>query len=517
LGRDGTNKYLEAVPAYFTIGLMDETTYVDAQPIVQGAYQSVSVTPGTAEARGGGSDAWTPVTLNNTGGDPDRNRLADVNGNGRLDAIVGFEAISIPGKLAWYEQGVNVNDSWTEHIISDSIIGPMSLDVADMDNDNDFDVVVGEHNTANPQTAKLFVFENASGNGVDWTSHLVYTGDEHHDGAQVVDIDGDGDKDIISIGWTHGRVLLYENLANPTNPPGPTPTPIPGVTPTPSPPPPPRVDDGLQVLYTFREETGDVIHDVSEVGAPLDLVIGDGSPSWLPGGGLSVQNSAQISSGEAASKIINACQATNELTVEAWLQLSSASQGSPARIVSLSDGAMDRNFTLGHGDDNTGSPANQFAMRLRTSATETDDNGKPALSSAAGAASTNLTHVVYTFANKGDATIYINGAENTTTAVGGDLSNWNPNYPLLLANESTGDRPWTGQLYLVAVYCRALTGVEVEQNYKAGELPVDYDEFNYLPTIIRTSGSAAASSDPLWLRIETFFADVANWVAEQFE
>jgi hypothetical protein len=28
-----------------------------------------------------------------------------------------------------------------------------------------------------------------------------------------VDIDKDGDLDIISIGWSHNRVLLYENKA----------------------------------------------------------------------------------------------------------------------------------------------------------------------------------------------------------------------------------------------------------------------------------------------------------------
>jgi hypothetical protein len=42
---------------------------------------------------------------------------------------------------------------------------------------------------------------------------VVYTGDEHHDGAQVVDIDGDGDLDILSIGYIQNRVLLYENKA----------------------------------------------------------------------------------------------------------------------------------------------------------------------------------------------------------------------------------------------------------------------------------------------------------------
>src|SRR5690606_25735584 len=62
-----------------------------------------------------GNENWTPVTLNNTSGDPDRNQLADINGDGRLDAVVGFEAVSTIGKLAWYEQPADANSTWTEH------------------------------------------------------------------------------------------------------------------------------------------------------------------------------------------------------------------------------------------------------------------------------------------------------------------------------------------------------------------------------------------------------------------
>jgi hypothetical protein len=156
--------------------------------------------------------SWTLFTLNGTSGEPDRNHLADINRDGRLDAVVGFEAISTLGKLAWYEQGSAATSTWTERVIAD-VIGPMSLDVADMDGDGDVDVVVGEHNLSDPSSAKLYVFENEDGQGGSWTEHVVYTGDEHHDGAQVVDIDGDGDLDIISIGWSHDRVLLYENKA----------------------------------------------------------------------------------------------------------------------------------------------------------------------------------------------------------------------------------------------------------------------------------------------------------------
>ncbi len=155
---------------------------------------------------------WTAHTLNPTAGDPDRNRLADINGDGRLDAVVGFEAINKPGKLAWYEQPADPAGTWTEHVIG-MPVGPMSVDAADMDRDGDLDVVVGEHNYKEPATARTLIFENVDGKGSQWKEHVAHTGDEHHDGAIVVDIDGDGDLDIISIGWSHKNVLLYENKA----------------------------------------------------------------------------------------------------------------------------------------------------------------------------------------------------------------------------------------------------------------------------------------------------------------
>jgi hypothetical protein len=154
---------------------------------------------------------WSEFTVNGVSGNPDRNELADINGDGLLDAVVGFEAISTSGKLAWYEQPSSATGTWAERVIA-NVIGPMSLDVADMDHDGDPDVVVGEHNLANPSSARVYVFENTGG-GAGWNQYTVYAGDEHHDGTQLVDIDNDGDLDIISIGWSHGRVVLYENRA----------------------------------------------------------------------------------------------------------------------------------------------------------------------------------------------------------------------------------------------------------------------------------------------------------------
>jgi len=159
-----------------------------------------------------GGSQFSSETLVQVDDAPDRNRLADIDRDGRLDAVVGYEAISTTGVVAWYRQPVDATDAWPETVIA-QITGPMSLDVADMDRDGDLDVVVGEHNLANPNSAGLFVFENLDGMGGSWRQHTVHIGDEHHDGAQIVDVDRDGDFDIISIGWGHQRVLLYENLA----------------------------------------------------------------------------------------------------------------------------------------------------------------------------------------------------------------------------------------------------------------------------------------------------------------
>ncbi|MEM7204042.1 MAG: VCBS repeat-containing protein [Planctomycetota bacterium] len=160
---------------------------------------------------GGG---WQQQTLNPTGGKPDRNRLADINGDGRMDAVIGYEAGSALERVAWYEAPASPGGTWTEHVIA-RIISPMSLDVGDIDHDGDIDVVAGEHNLAQPAQARVIIFENVDRRGGKWRQHVVHVGDEHHDGTRLADVDSDGDLDIASIGYNNPAIVLYENLALP--------------------------------------------------------------------------------------------------------------------------------------------------------------------------------------------------------------------------------------------------------------------------------------------------------------
>jgi len=155
----------------------------------------------------------TPITLHTPEtGTPDRNELVDMDGDGDLDVVVTYED-EVNGRVAWYEQTDDPTAEWPEHPIG-SLTMPLSLDVGDIDGDGDIDIVVGEHSIDSPDTMGLFIFENL-GNSTSWNRRTVYIGDEHHDGAQLTDIDLDGDLDIVSIGWTHGRVLVYENRSIP--------------------------------------------------------------------------------------------------------------------------------------------------------------------------------------------------------------------------------------------------------------------------------------------------------------
>jgi hypothetical protein len=179
-------------------------------------------------------DAWTPFQIfpPTPPGWPDRARLVDLDRDGRLDAVVGYGHDRPYGSLSWYEQPPVATDPWIEHVIDDPT-DPQSLDVADLDLDGDLDLVVGEHNKSAPEQSRLMVYENLGGSAAGFRRRVIHTGDEHHDGVQLFDIEGDGDLDIVSIGYTHQRLLLYENLASPGT--------ISGVRPVPAPAPPSRL------------------------------------------------------------------------------------------------------------------------------------------------------------------------------------------------------------------------------------------------------------------------------------
>jgi VCBS repeat-containing protein len=211
---------------------------------------------------------------------------------------------------------------------------------------------------------------------------------------------------------------------------------------------PQRVATGIQARYDFNEGSGGTIADTSGAGAPLDLTIGKPAlVSWLAGGLAVSDDGAKIESSARATKIIDAVQASNEITVEAWIQPESLTVTSPAGILVVSKTPSQRSLLFGQS-------GGQYETQLKTS------TGTPSLQGPANGLS--LTHVVYTRTSSGQATYYVNGAQVSSQPAAGSLSVWGTDQTLAIADG------WRGDYFLLAVYGRALTGAEVQQNYLAG-------------------------------------------------
>ena len=220
-----------------------------------------------------------------------------------------------------------------------------------------------------------------------------------------------------------------------------------------------RVTSNLVALYTFERPAGEVLTDRSGSKTPLDLQIRKQPGVAFRGSRLTIASSARIVSAEPANQITAAIKRSNALTIEVWCKPLDVHQAGPARIVSLSADTGQRNFTLGQ-------DKGRFDVRLRT--TSTDANGIPSTPAPDNSVSTELTHVVFTRDAQGVARVYIGGKEVAQRQVEGSLRNWSDEFRLSLANELTGDRPWKGELHLVALYDRALTPEEISQNFAAG-------------------------------------------------
>ncbi|MCA8995441.1 MAG: DUF1587 domain-containing protein, partial [Planctomycetaceae bacterium] len=220
-----------------------------------------------------------------------------------------------------------------------------------------------------------------------------------------------------------------------------------------------RVGQGIVVLYEFEEGKGDTVHDRSGVGTPVDLKIETPKAVTWKDGAIEIHGSALIVSPQSAAKVSDAVKRSNEITIEAWLKPAALNQSGPARIVSLSRDPNARNFTLGQDND-------FYDVRFRTP--NTDANGNPSTSSPKKSLETRLTHVIYTRDGRGMATVYLDGKQVASKSVSGNLKNWDSNFRLSLGNEVTKDRPWKGEFHLVAIYERALSPQQVQQNFQAG-------------------------------------------------
>ncbi|MDE2306548.1 MAG: LamG domain-containing protein, partial [Gammaproteobacteria bacterium] len=223
-----------------------------------------------------------------------------------------------------------------------------------------------------------------------------------------------------------------------------------------------RFDQNVIAKYEFQTGSGTVAYDTSGVDPAADMTL-SGPVTWAGGWGINVApgGKAQASTG-ASKKIYDLIESTGEFSIEAWVAPASLNANN-SYMVSYSGGDSARNFTLGQTNQN-------YDFMLRNSLS--DLNGMPQLATPDGAnvLQAALQHVVLTYDPVNGRRLYVNGQQIPVTdpQAGGTLANWDSSFALVLGNEVSGDRSWSGLIKFVAIHDRALTPAQVLQNYQAG-------------------------------------------------
>jgi uncharacterized repeat protein (TIGR01451 family) len=179
---------------------------------------------------------------------PAHGHIADINGDGNNDLIVGIHSID---KIVWFNNTNGQGDYDTEYIlISTDVDSITSIAGADVDNDGDIDII---SSSANDQ--KIAWYENIDGLGNFGNQNIIAEGIGNATFVTTADIDGDGNIDVLfSSTGSGGQISLYKNI------------------------------DGLgtfveeQVIITgncYNVATSDIDND-----GDLDIIIGDSKLRW---------------------------------------------------------------------------------------------------------------------------------------------------------------------------------------------------------------------------------------------
>ncbi len=128
---------------------------------------------------------------------------ADVDGDGDYDVL---SASRDDNKIAWYENLNGLGSFGDQQVISDEAIWAVRVLAADLDGDGDLDVV-----SASEQDDKVAWYPNTDGAGTFGDPIIITTNADAVRDIKLEDVDGDGDYDILSASAADDKIAWYEN------------------------------------------------------------------------------------------------------------------------------------------------------------------------------------------------------------------------------------------------------------------------------------------------------------------
>lgn len=142
---------------------------------------------------------YNPPILIKTGRNPRAIAVADIDGDGKNETLVGCS-----NELCIYRQNAQGTLSYYSNV---SVKGPVSIAVGDVSGDANVEVVIANDDNVNSQTDNITVLSRS---GASWTSRLVETGSNPRDVA-IGDVNSDGKNEIAVICADSHRLDIFTN------------------------------------------------------------------------------------------------------------------------------------------------------------------------------------------------------------------------------------------------------------------------------------------------------------------
>lgn len=173
---------------------------------------------GDVDVVGAAAEANQVIVWENTAGDGSawQKQILDSNFSGAYSVMAVdmdqdndedvLAAARYSHNISWWENRNGNGSEWTKHVVESSFLSPASVYGADIDGDNDIDVLA-----ATDENHNISWWKNNTGDGLTWTKQTIEGSFDGATSAIAVDVDGDRDLDIVAAAQADNEVAWWEN------------------------------------------------------------------------------------------------------------------------------------------------------------------------------------------------------------------------------------------------------------------------------------------------------------------